>query len=310
MKELLDKASKAYYEGEPIMSDEEFDRLAQEQNYLQVGYETGSRHEHYKRMYSLQKVYQGEDSPFDVSTGPVVVTPKLDGAAISILYRDGKLLYALTRGDGVAGIDITEKVSYLVPTSIELAGIVQITGEVVCPRTLPNARNLASGSLNLKDIEEFRSRPLNFIAYDIYPYLHDRWSSCMTALTQQGFSTVLDNDWNEYPHDGKVFRIDNVEEFTNLGYTARHPRGAYALKEQKEGVVTKLLKVEWNVGKSGVVTPVAILEPVLVDDAMVSRATLHNFAFIQSMNLEIGCDVEIIRSGEIIPKILRRVDGL
>jgi len=92
-----------------------------------------------------------------------------------------------------------------------------------------------------------------------------------------------------------------------MGHTAKHPRGAFALKEQQEGVVTKLLDVKWQVGKSGVVSPVAILEPVMVGDAKVSRATLHNMDYIRDLDLELGCDVEIIRSGEIIPRVVRRV---
>jgi NAD-dependent DNA ligase len=93
-----------------------------------------------------------------------------------------------------------------------------------------------------------------------------------------------------------------------MGYTAHHPRGAFALKEQKEGVYTVLLDVVWQVGKSGVISPIAILQPIEVGDALVSRATLHNIEYIRSLNLEIGCGVEVIRSGEIIPRIVRRVD--
>ena len=115
------------------------------------------------------------------------------------------------------------------------------------------------------------------------------------------------SDYEEYPHDGKVFRIDSVSDFEEAGYTSHHPRGAFALKKQAEGVITTLLAVEWNVGRSGVVSPVAILEPVKIGEAVVSRATLHNPRFISEMNLEIGCKVEVIRSGEIIPKIVRRV---
>ena len=93
-----------------------------------------------------------------------------------------------------------------------------------------------------------------------------------------------------------------------MGYTAHHPRGAFALKEQKEGVITELLDVVWQVGKSGVVSPVAILDPVEVEGAIVGRATLHNIEYIRSLDLEIGCKVEVIRSGDIIPRIVRRVD--
>jgi len=91
------------------------------------------------------------------------------------------------------------------------------------------------------------------------------------------------------------------------GYTAHHPRAAYALKKTPTGVETTLLDVEWNTGKTGVITPTAILEPVDIDGATVSRATLHNMEFINQMELTLGCKVEIIRSGEIIPKILRVV---
>jgi DNA ligase (NAD+) len=92
-----------------------------------------------------------------------------------------------------------------------------------------------------------------------------------------------------------------------MGFTSHHPRGAFALKEQKEGVVTTLLDVVWQVGKSGVVSPVAILEPVVVGEARVSRATLHNIEYIRELDLEIGCQVEVIRSGEIIPRIVKKV---
>ena len=106
----------------------------------------------------------------------------------------------------------------------------------------------------------------------------------------------------------EVYRINENTLFDKQGYTAHHPRGAFALKERKEGVVTTLIDVEWQTGKSGIVTPVAILDPIIIGDAEVSRATLHNIEYIQSLNLEIGCKVEVIRSGEIIPRILRRVD--
>lgn len=95
-----------------------------------------------------------------------------------------------------------------------------------------------------------------------------------------------------------------------MGFTAHHPRGAFALKEQKEGVITTLLDVVWQVGKSGVVSPVAILEPILIGDATVSKATLHNIEYIRDLDLEIGCQVEVIRSGEIIPRVVKRVGYL
>ena len=110
-----------------------------------------------------------------------------------------------------------------------------------------------------------------------------------------------------FPNDGKVVRLDTNSYFEQLGYTSHHPRGAFALKTRQAGVVTRLLDVEWNVGKSGAVSPVAILEPCVIGEATVSRATLHNMGYIEALGLEIGCNVEVIRSGEIIPRIVKRV---
>jgi DNA ligase (NAD+) len=240
----------------------------------------------------------------------MVRTPKLDGAAVSLQYVNGHIAQALTRGDGNLGRDITLKLEELVPNVISIKGKIQITGEVVAPDTITNARNFAAGSLNLKDLLEFRSRckDLVFVAYDIQGVEYERLSEAMDHLAQNGFEVITHFDASGYPTDGEVFRVDNYAAFYKMGYTAHHPRGAFALKEQKDGVTTELLDVVWQVGKSGVVSPVAILKPVEVGDALVSRATLHNIEYIRSLNLEIGCSVEVIRSGEIIPRIVRRVD--
>lgn len=306
MESFLEKASKAYYEGNPIITDEEFDALSARCE-QKVGYTSSSlKIPHLFPMYSLQKVYPGDKDPLPEKE-TVIVTPKLDGAAVSIRYVDGILTQALTRGDGKKGIDITTKMLLLVPNKIDMMGEIQITGEVVCPSRVPNARNVAAGSLNLKSIDEFHSRPLTFVAYDLMPKNHNLWSDDMQEIRNCGINTVLDSNWDEYPHDGEVFRLNSNDLFDELGYTAHHPRGAYAFKTRAEGVVTKLLDVVWQVGKSGVVSPVAILEPVVIGEAVVKRATLHNIRYIEELGLEIGCSVEVIRSGEIIPRIVRRV---
>jgi NAD-dependent DNA ligase len=308
MQHFLEKASAMYYSGTPIISDEEFDALVAKYNYDSVGHVVTDGIPHLYKMYSLQKVFNLND--IESGTSPMVRTPKLDGAAVSLQYVNGHLAQALTRGDGNLGRDITLKLEELVPNTISIRETVQITGEVVAPDTIANARNFAAGSLNLKDMSEFRSRAkaLRFVAYDIQGVEYERLSQAMDHLSQEGFHVITHFDATGYPTDGEVFRIDSYEAFYRLGYTAHHPRGAFALKEQKEGVITELLDVVWQVGKSGVVSPVAILRPVEVGDALVSRATLHNIEYIRSLNLEIGCSVEVIRSGEIIPRIVRRVD--
>ena len=105
-----------------------------------------------------------------------------------------------------------------------------------------------------------------------------------------------------------VVRMLSNKDIFKAGFTSHHPRGAYALKSKEKGVVTKLLDVEWQVGKSGAVSPVAILEPVMIEDALVSRASLHNKGIIEALDLYIGCQVEVIRAGKIIPQIIGRAD--
>lgn len=305
MKEFLDKAAKAYYDGTPIISDEEFDILSSAHKYDEVGTFDGEYPLLFP-MYSLQKVFEADDIPAAFSSADtIIVTPKLDGAAVALVYEQGIFVRGLTRGNGKKGRNITSLLRHIVPNVISITDTVQITGEVVAPKTIPNARNYASGALNLKSMDEFLTRELTFIAYDIQNKVTSSFVEDMARLVE--FDTILDSNWNQFPHDGQVFRIDDVAHYEGLGHTAHHPRGAFALKTRAEGVVTKLLDVVWSVGKSGVVSPVAILEPVKVGEATVSKATLHNPKFIEDMNLEIGCLVEVIRSGEIIPKIVRRV---
>jgi DNA ligase (NAD+) len=311
MKDFLDFASKKYHEGNPVISDAEFDRLAELHNYENVGAEVG-RHgiPHYFPMYSLKKCYVGEKQI--ALNGETIETPKLDGAAISVLYIGGKLVMGLTRGDGKRGEDITDKVKYLVPNELSITKTVQITGEVVAPKTIENARNYAAGALNLKDLSEFRTRQLIFIAYGIQESanksgFYSTYRKDMFESMQMGFHTVLSQDWKEYPQDGKVYRLNNNKDFDDAGFTSSHPRGAFALKIRSEGIRTKLKGVVWQVGRTGAVSPVAELEPIKIGDALVSRATLHNIKYIRDLNLEIGCEVEVIRSGEIIPRVVRRV---
>ena len=306
MKDLLARASEAYYAGKPTMSDAEFDILAAHFDYKTVGHTVTGGVPHFHRMYSLQNCFDLENAPLNLKD--CVKTPKLDGAAISILYTGGKLSLALTRGDGIIGKDITDKVALLVPNEIGRSGIVQITGEVLAPSSIENSRNYAAGSLNLKDMDEFKTRDLTFIAYDCSDNPFDLWTEMMEVLATLNFNVVTSFDTSSFPTDGEVYRINDMAEFKRLGYTSHHPRGAFAHKIQSKGVETTLLGVKWQVGKSGVVSPVALLDPVKIGGAVVGRATLHNISYIEDLNLEIGCTVEVIRSGEVIPRVVRRVE--
>lgn len=311
--QFLDSASKAYYAGSPIISDEQFDRLADSVGYSAVGArQHENKEKHLYQMYSLQKYYEDEGTRPLEGIKSIATSVKLDGAAISLLYVDGNLVRGLTRGDGIEGQLITDKLlaSSLVPHKIPHMGVVQITGEIVAPVNIENSRNYAAGSLNLKDVQEFKTRALSFFAYGVQPTLADTFNEDLKCLQSFGFSVINEPDLDKiFPCDGVVFRVNDNKQFFEMGYTAKHPRGAYAKKERAAHVETKLLEVEWQVGKSGKVTPVAILEPVYIGDALVSRATLNNPGFITSLDLRIGDTVAIIRSGEIIPCILHKVDA-
>jgi NAD-dependent DNA ligase len=310
IKNFLDYASSCYYAGQPIITDDEFDRLAEEHNYEYVGASVRDGVSHTYPMYSLKKSYVGEKQ-IELN-GETVETPKLDGAAVSLLYVGGKFVLGLTRGDGQRGQDVTKNLRHLVPNQLnhpnDFNKVIQITGEVVAPKSIANARNYAAGALSLQDETEFKSRELYFVAYSYEPTNCKTYTQSLGLLYESGFTTVRDSEFANFPQDGKVIRLNNNEAFINAGYTSNHPKGAYALKERGEGVKTTLLDVIWQVGRSGVVSPVAILKPVVVGGATVARATLHNYKYIMELGLELGCEVEIIRAGEIIPRVVKRVD--
>ena len=312
--EFLDRANKAYFDGNPIIPDSVFDALAASVGYSRLGNPVESaKVKHTFPMWSLQKHYEDEGVAPLAGISDVSASPKLDGAALALLYVDGHLVRATTRGDGVEGQDVTEKFlgSKLVPQTVEgLGNVAQIVGEVCAPKHIENARNYAAGALNLKDTAEFRTRAVEFFAYGVEPSQFPTYSEDMKWLKRLGFSTVKDPELhNIYPCDGIVHRVNNNKLFKEMGYTAKHPKGAYALKERQEAVETQILAVEWQVNRTGRVTPVAILEPVKIGDAVISRATLNNVAFIEALGIEIGDTVAVVRSGEVVPRILHKVDA-
>lgn len=309
LKTYLELATIAYNKGEPFISDEEYNALERMLGEQLIVGDSDSYVPHYQRMYSLKKHY-----PTDPDHGFVesqcVRTPKLDGLASSILYLGGELDVSLTRGDGVRGRPITDKMSFLVPTLVNTDyPVIQITGEIVASAKVENSRNQAAGSLGLLEGFEDRAKELGleFIAYDVVGGVFDTFIEKMQYLSSLGFRTILDVAEDEFPTDGVVLRLNSESEFKRLGYTDKFPRGAIALKTVQETKHTKLLDVIWQTGSSGRVTPVAILEPVELGGAKVSRATLNNIAYIQALGLEIGDTVEVVRSGEIIPKIVGKI---
>ncbi|PSM52548.1 DNA ligase, NAD-dependent [Campylobacter blaseri] len=269
--------------------------------------------------------------------------PKFDGASLNLFYEGGILKSAITRGDGVIGEEITQnaKVINSIPLQISYKGRIEIRGEVVIAKNdfdslneqrakngeplLANPRNAAAGSLRQLDSKITASRKLKFIPWGVgYNELDFRTHlQTMDFVRELGFlrdsfvricknkdevmeaynELLSKRDFKDIMMDGMVVRVDSLDKSINLGYTVKFPRFMVAFKFPAIEKVTKLKDIALQVGRSGVVTPVGVLEPVLIEGAMIKNATLHNFDEIERLGLMKGDYVNIIRSGDVIPKI-------
>ena len=256
------------------------------------------------KLYSLRKVYDAAelDDFYDVKT------PKIDGANLTLVYRRGKLAIALTRGNGEMG----DNIIHLAPGIVNIPQRIQTTsdqvvinGECVTDNIVENFRNYVSGALGLKSLAEFRERNIKFIAHDMLGASMN-YTTRMAVTQNMGFATVLDKDADTYPKDGVVYRINDYKKCLSLGYTSKYPRFALALKPREASTaITTLQEVIWVIGRTGTVNPTGIIDPVVLEDATISRVTLHNIGIIQEHNLGIGDKIEIERAGGVIPKFLR-----
>ena len=281
-----------------------------------------------------------------------VCEPKLDGAAVSILYRDGVLVYGATRGDGNIGEDITANVRTIKSVPLKLQGdniphLLEVRGEIYLPKvgfdalneaaravggkSFVNPRNAAAGSLRQLDSKVTASRPLEMCAYSVGQYQAERTPTThqdmLQALCGWGFKlndyveTVTGVDAcadyyqrlakrrNKLPYDidGIVYKVNELALQERLGFVAKAPRWAIARKFPAQEEMTQLLGVEFQVGRTGAITPVARLDPVFVGGVTVSNATLHNRDEIERLGVRIGDVVIIRRAGDVIPQIAKVV---
>ena len=317
---------------------------------------------HMQPMLSLGNVFSAEElRAFDerVKSGlpagskvEYVMEPKIDGLACSLIYENGKLVRAATRGDGVVGENVTANVRTIrsiplvlkVPEGEAVPELLDVRGEVYMPRhafmqlneqraergesEFANPRNAAAGSLRQLDPQVTASRSLSFFAYYIVGEgARPKHSESLAALSRYGFKVsegykVVENideaikyiaDFNEtrqalaYDTDGAVIKVNDVYEQNILGATGKDPRWATAYKYPPEQAETTLEDIDWRVGRTGVLTPTAVLTPVKLSGSVISRATLHNEDFIRAKDIRIGDKVIINKAGEIIPEVLRVV---
>ena len=278
---------------------------------------------------------------------PVVLEPKVDGVAVSLLYEDGNLRYAATRGDGTTGDDITQNIRTIRAGPARLKGtapkLLEVRGEVFLNKAgfaklnasrqeegLPvfaNPRNAAAGSLKQLDPAIAALRPLGVVFYgigildgaevgrhsELFALLKElglpvteRWWLAESVEETQRAIHELDRVRHDfvYQTDGAVVKVDRFDQRGRLGFTAKSPRWAIAYKYEAERVETRLLDILIQVGRTGVLTPVAVLEPVFVSGSTVSRATLHNEDEIRRKDIRIGDVVVIEKAGEVIPAVV------
>jgi len=321
LKTLIQKHSKLYYDDyAPEITDAEFDQLydkleatesAQgwrdhDSPTFRVGGKAGKVTHPYP-LYSLRKVYDIDE----VDTFMDVRLPKIDGTNLSLVYTNGKLSLAVTRGNGERGEDVTHLAGAIsnIPTRIDThLDEVVINGECVTNNEVDNFRNYVSGALGLKSAKEFTERNIIFIAHD-WLGTEMNYKARMNIVKNMGFFTVLEDDAWTYPMDGVVYRADSYAKSVRLGYTSKFPKFAVALKEREtETAITTLQDVLWVVGRTGTVNPTAVVDPVVLEDATISRVTLHNLGIIEEHNLGLGDMIQIERAGGVIPKFLRVIE--
>lgn len=369
--EKLISWAKAYYvDDEPIASDEEYDKLARQclefenKNPNLINPNSPNRRvggailkgfkkaNHLSRMWSQEDVFNAKELEDWIKRASKVgdnleffCQPKFDGASLNLIYENGILKQAITRGDGEIGEDVTQNAMTIQSIPLEIAekSLIEIRGEVVIKKsdfeainierlkkseaTFANPRNVAAGSLRQLDSSITSKRKLFFNAWGVgqNSLNFEKTSQMMDYIFSLGFiktpmQTLVKNiddikklyenmikKRDTFPMllDGMVIKIDDITTQQDLGFTQKFPRWSCAYKFPAVEKTTKLKDIILQVGRTGVVTPVAIVEPVLIEGANVERATLHNFDEIQRLDLKIGDEIIIIRSGDVIPKITK-----
>jgi DNA ligase (NAD+) len=378
LREQIRKHDRLYYQdAAPVISDREYDRLYKELVDLETQFpdlltpdsptqrvggkplEAFAQIQHRVPMLSLDNTYSEEEVAnfykrvtrlLPDQEIPVVIEPKVDGVAVSVMYEKGRLKYAATRGDGVVGDDITQNIKTIRSVPHQLRGdapdIFEVRGEAYLDKVgfeklnqerkaagLPlfaNPRNAAAGSLKHLDPKMAARRPLGIVFYgtgavegtdtDLHSTIfrlfknlglptHERW--WLADSIEQILRAIreLDEIRRGFPYqtDGAVIKVDELMQREQLGFTAKSPRWAIAYKYAAERVETRLQDIIIQVGRTGILTPVAVLDPVLISGSTVARATLHNEDEIKRKDIRIGDMVVIEKAGEVIPAVVEVV---
>ena len=329
IRNLIDKLNyytKLYDAGTPAITDYQWDNLyfmlVQLENEYKIYYPDSptqsinyqivnnlKKVEHNHKMLSLAKTKSIDDVTNFLGNNDFVAMAKMDGLTCSLLYEDGKLISAETRGNGIIGEDVTHNARVIpsIPKRINFKDRLVIDGEIIClvkdfepfAEKYKNPRNFASGSIRLLDAKECATRNLTFIAWDLIEGIEeDNFVTRLDFLRDLGFTIV---PWIQenisyaigdiqdickkdgYPIDGLVFKFNSISYGKSQGETAHHFKNAIAYKFYDEEYETKLLNIEYTMGRTGILTPVAIFEPVDDGDSIIERASLHNLNIMKEI---------------------------
>jgi DNA ligase (NAD+) len=370
IKTLISWAKAYYVDDDPIATDEEYDKLNREilefeqQNPTlrdpnsptqRVGatvLDKFQKAKHLSRMWSQEDIFNTKELEDwikrvkkTVDDPTFVCEPKFDGASLNLIYDGGRLIQAITRGDGFIGEDVTSNVKTIhsIPLTIDYDQLIEIRGEIVIKKDdfdminqqrvkdgeplFANPRNAAAGSLRQLDSSITAKRKLFFNIWGIgsHSLKLQNISEIMELLWSFGFAKppiyelcnsvqciekvyhqiIEQRDEISMGLDGMVIKVNNIEAQVDLGYTVKYPKWSCAYKFPAVEKVTTVIDIIYQVGRTGVVTPVAVVEPTNIDGSTVQRATLHNFDEIKRLDLKINDKVIIIKSGDIIPKITK-----
>jgi DNA ligase (NAD+) len=353
----------------PVISDREYDALFEQLKQLEhehpelvhpgsptqrVGASpraSAVKVEHAHPMYSLDNTYNEDElrefdrrvrEGLDGDAFAYVVEPKIDGASLEVIYKDGKLACGISRGDGRVGEDITINVRTMrsVPLTLRDARAFTLRGEVVLFRKdldtinerriaegeepFANPRNAASGSMRMLDPQQTALRPLRVFFYELVEHYYPTHHEALDALDAVGLPThkrqrvcegidqvlayiaEFDRERRQLPYDtdGVVIKVDRFDQRIRLGTTSRFPRWAIAYKYEAERAFTVVRGIDTDLGRTGALTPVANLDPVQLSGTVVSRASLHNIDYVREKDVRVGDTVNIEKAGEIIPQVI------
>lgn len=286
--------------------------------------------EHSKPMLSANKTKDIEEIKRFINNEDFYCSYKLDGLTLVVKYVDGKFTQGITRGNGITGEDVTEQCKFIknLPMQISNKNPIELRGECVISweefrrinkqlnEPYSHPRNLAAGTLRNLDLNIIRERNLSFVVFEmVSPHFMYKLDG-LKVLDELGFECVgrcngkvedclegMQPEFYKYPTDGLIYEINSSEISKTLGSTAHHECCRMALKWEDELYNTTLKDIEWNTSKTGLINPVAVFEPVDLDGAITTRATLHNVSYIEDLQLGIGDTIQVYRANMVIPKL-------